>query len=173
MDPIEKARAEMGGLERFVAGLPGIEGYRNKEMRCDADKQVRDMLARRLEARRRKLTGMQGDLLTSGGLAWMDDVERAVGRFQLLIDKVKTAAYGYAPLFALNRVREDDLDRVVQFDQALMVEAARLDEALTALETAVKGNEGIKEALAAVSGLLASLNETFGRRVEVIQNSAE
>lgn len=171
MDPVEKAKAAMGGLEKAVAGLPGIKGYREKELRRDADKQVRESLARRLEIRRRKLTALQGELLAAGGLLWMDDVERVVGRLQLLIDRIKTASYGYAPLWALQRVKEGDLDRLVQFDQSLFDELGRLDEAVAGLEAAVKANDRIKEALGAVGDLLAGLNETFGRRAEVIQNA--
>ncbi|MGQ9489827.1 MAG: hypothetical protein ACUVR4_04365 [Anaerolineae bacterium] len=173
MDPVEQAKSEMGSFERAVFGLPGIKGYREKELRRKADKQVRDTLARRLESRRRKLTGLQGDLLAAGGLLWMDDVERIVGRLQLLIDRIKTASYGYAPLWGLNKVKEDDLDRLIAFDQALIDEVAQLDEAIDALEDAVKANEGLKEALAAVGDLLAGLNETFTRRSDVIQNSAQ
>lgn len=173
MDPVEQAKAEMGSVEKFVAKLPGIKGYREKELRRDADKQVRDTLARRLESRRRKLTALQSDLLSSGGILWLDDVERVVGRLQLLIDRVKTASYGYAPLWALNRIKEDDLDRLIAFDQALFDEVARLDEAIGGLEQAMQANEGIKDALQAVGDLLTGLNETFKRRSEVVQNAAE
>jgi len=64
-------------------------------MRRSVDKQLRDSLARRLEARRRKVTALQNDLLTGGGILYMDDMERVVGRLQLLIDRIKTASYGY------------------------------------------------------------------------------
>lgn len=173
MDPVEQAKSEMGSIEKFVAKLPGIKGYREKEMRRDADKQVRESLARRLESRRRKLTALQSDLLSAGGLLWMDDAERVVGRLQLLIDRIKTAAYGYAPLWALNRVKEDDLDRLLAFDQALFDEVARLDEAIAGLEAAVQANDGIKDALLEVGDLLNALNETFGRRTDIIQNATE
>lgn len=171
MDPVEQAKAEMGGLEKFVAKLPGIKGYREKELRRDADKQVRDSLARRLESRRRKLTALQSDLLSSGGLLWMDDVERVVGRLQLLIDRIKTASYGYAPLWGLNKVKEDDLDRLIAFDQALFDEVGRLDAAIDGLESAIQANTGIKDALLEVGDLLNALNETFGRRSDVVQNA--
>lgn len=172
MDPVQSAKDEMGGIESFFAKLPGIKGYREKEIRRDADKQVRDNLARRLESRRRKLTALQGDLLESGGLMWMDDVERVVGRLQLFIDRIKTASYGYAPLWAISRVKEDDLDRLVAFDQDLYSQLGPLDEAIGKLEQAVQANEGIKEALRSTGDLLAGLNETFNRRAEVIQNAS-
>jgi len=172
-DPLYNAESEMDSVERFLSRLPGIEDYRQKEMRRDADKQVREMLARRLDTRRRKLTSMQNDLLVAGGLQWVDDLERVVGRIQLLTDRVKTAAYGYAPLFSLNRVRQDDLDRIMAFDRALFGELGGLDAAIGSLETAVANRAGIGEALGAVGHHLSDLNEAFARRAEVIQNIAE
>lgn len=171
MDPVQSAKDEMGGIEKAIAGLPGIKGYREKELRREADKQVRDNLARHLESRRKKLTGLQSDLLSAGGLDWLDDVERVVGRLQLFIDRVKTASYGYAPLWGLNRIKEDDLDRLVAFDQDLYNQVPALDEAIGKLEQAVSANEGIKEALAAVGSLVSGMNETFTRRAEVVQNA--
>jgi hypothetical protein len=173
MEGVDRAESEMGKAEHFISSLPGIKGYREKEMRRDADKQVRDALARRLEARRRKLTAMQSDLLSAGGILWMDDMERVVGRLQLLIDRIKTAAYGYAPLFSLNKVKEDDLERIVAFDQSLFTEVGKIDEAAGALEQAIAANDGIKEALQKLGDLLSGLNETWGRRADVIQNVAD
>lgn len=171
MDPVQKAKEEMGGLEKAIAGLPGVKGYREKELRREADKQVRDNLARHLESRRRKLTGLQNDLLSAGGLDWMDDMERVVGRLQLFIDRVKTASYGYAPLFGLNRVQEEELDRLAAFDQDLYNQVGPLDEAIGKLEQAVAANDGIKDALRAVGDVVSGMNDTFNRRAEVIQNA--
>ncbi len=173
MDPIEKAKAQMGSVEKLISGLPGIKGYREKEMRRDADKQVRTALAQRLVSRRSKLTALQNDLLSSGGILWVDDMERVVGRLQLFIDRVKTASYGYAPLFGLNRVKEAELDQLTQFDQALFEQVGGLDEAIAGLDKAVQANEGIKEALAAVGAAVNGLNDTFARRADVIQNAGE
>ena len=70
-------------------------------------------------------------------------------------------------------MKEDDLDRLIEFDQALADEVGRLDEAIGGLEQAVQANEGIKEALKAIGDLLTGLNETFGRRADVIKNATE
>ena len=171
MDPVQKAKDEMGGLEKAIAGLPGVKGYREKELRREADKQVRDTLARQLETRRQKLTSLQNDLLAAGGLDWMDDIERVVGRLQLFIDRVKTASYGYAPLFGLNRVQEEELDRLAGFDQDLYDQVGPLDEAIGKLEQAIAANDGIKDALKAVGDIVSGMNQTFNRRAEVIQGA--
>ncbi len=169
MDVVEKAKAAMGGFEKVISGLPGIKGYREKEMRRDADKQVRDTLARQLEERRRKITGLQRDLLEAGGLLWLDDTERLVGRLQLLIDRIKTAARGYAGFFDLERVKEAELDRLAEFDRSLFMEIPKLDDGIAALKAAIEASDGIKEAVKGLGNLLAELNETFGRRADALR----
>jgi hypothetical protein len=172
MDPVQNAKDEMGGLEKAIAGLPGIKGYREKELRREADKQVRDNLARHLDGPRRRLVAVQNELVSAGGLDWVDDVERVIGRLQLFIDRVKTASYGYAPLFGLNRVDEEDLDRLAAFDQDLYNQAGPLEEAIGKLEQAVSANNGIKDALKVVDAQVSAMNDTFNRRAEVIQGAS-
>jgi hypothetical protein len=168
MDPIEKSKADMGPLTRKVTGLPGIEAYREKEMRRDADRLVRERLVRELEKRRDRIDGLQQDLLTAGGLQWMDDMQAVVGRLQLLIDRIRTAAYGYAGFFDLQRILEPELERLLSYDQALFDSLPGLDTAIDGLEKAVRANENIQAALGPVGTAVAELSDKFGRRMEAI-----
>lgn len=170
MDPIANAKSQMGALEGLLSKLPGIKGYREKELRRDTDKQVRDTLARELSERRTKITALQADLLSAGGLLWMDDLEKVGARLQLLIDRIKTAAYGYAGFFDVQRVKEAELDKLAQFDQALFEELPQLDATIESLAKAIAANEGIKDAATATGNILARLNETFGKRSEAVRS---
>lgn len=169
MDPIEKANREMGSVERAVTGLPGIEGYRAKDMRRDADKQVREMLARHLEGDRRRLTNLQNELLGKGGLLYMGDMERVSTRLQTLIDRIRTASYGYAGFFDLQRVKEPELDRLAAFDKALVEKLGPLDTAADNLGKAIAADEGIKDAIQALGDLISKLDDDFGHRAEAMQ----
>jgi hypothetical protein len=173
MDPIEQAKSEQGLIEKGVSWIPGYKGYKEKEIRRAVDKQVRDALAKKLDARARKLTSLEQKLLASGGILWMDDIEKLVSRLQTVRDRIKTASYGYAPFFDVTKVKEDDLDRMIQFDQELGQQLGALDEAVSNLEGAVKANEGISEAIEAANETLTALAETFNRREAVIKRTAE
>jgi cell fate (sporulation/competence/biofilm development) regulator YmcA (YheA/YmcA/DUF963 family) len=70
MDPVEKGKEQMGSLERAISGLPVISDYREKEMRREADKRVRNTLTQELETRRIKITNLQHELLSSGYSGW-------------------------------------------------------------------------------------------------------
>jgi hypothetical protein len=171
MDPIDKEKDTQGPIERTVMGLPGVRSYHEKDMRRDADKQVRDAFVRELEARRSRLSNVQQGLLAAGGLTWMDDVEHVMGRLQLLIDHVRTAAYGYAGFFDLERIQEPELEKLIDYDKSLFDDLPALDSALDGLEKAVQANDGIPAALQAVSDLLASANDKFTRRVDAMRTA--
>jgi len=173
MDPLEQATSEQNSLEKLVAWVPGYKGYKAKEVRREVDKQLRESLVAKLSTRQRKLTSLQSDLLSAGGLLWMDDMEKLVAKLQLFSDRVRTASYGYAPFFGAKKVKEDDLDRMYEFDTQLVADLGRLDEAITGLEGAIQTNENIKEWVQTTSTVLMSFNETFGRREEVITGIAQ
>lgn len=168
MNLVDKAKAGMGSLERTISGLPVIKDYREKEMRREADRRLRQTVARRLESSRRKLTGVQRDLVSSGKLRALPEMERAVGRMQLLIDRIKTAASGYTPFFDLEKVREDELDQLIAFDQAIGERVPAINDHINVLNEAVRSGEGFDEALDALMEALQALHDEFGQRQEAM-----
>ncbi len=70
-DSIEKARSEMGGVESFFSKLPGVAGYREKEMRRTRTSSCATRW-REAGVRRRKITALQNDLLAAAACCgWM------------------------------------------------------------------------------------------------------
>ncbi len=171
MDLVEKAKAAQGALERTFAGLPGVKGYKEKELRREADKTVRELLARDLDEQRKRLQALQVDLLSAGGLQWVDDVERAVNKLQTLTDRIRTASYGYAPLFDDVKVKEPQLEALAQFDQQMVERVGALQAEVDKLAAAVTAREGIGDAATALTDHVAMLNTVWGHRQEAILNS--
>jgi len=158
----------LGGLERVVASIPGYKGYKDKELRREADRLLREHIARQLDEGRRKLTELQIQLLNSGHLRLTDDLERATMKLQILLDKLKTARYGYSGFFDAVKVKEEELDALYAFDETLLKEAAKAGEAITKLAQAIKANEGIEQAIAELTAVAQGLLDTFAKREEAI-----
>ena len=72
---VDAANENMGAIERLLKGLPGIRGYVDKELRRDADKRLRMLIAGDLEQQKQTLFGLQTKLMKGGGLALLDDVD--------------------------------------------------------------------------------------------------
>lgn len=165
---VEQAKQNMSALERLLKGLPGISGYIDRELRRDADKRLRDLIANRLDEQKRALFDLQKRLMNSGGLAWLDDVDGAIQKLQLLIDRVRTASYGYAGLFDAVHIREAQLNALNRFDVALAARVAAVESAVNGLATAVSNNENIGALCGQLNDLLTDLNNLFGKRREAV-----
>lgn len=173
MSSIDRMKSQMGALERALAGLPGAQGYKEKELRRAADRQVRDALVQLLEDQRSQLTALQLDLVRSGRLEWADDLEQAIGKLQLLMDQVKTAAYGYTGFFDADKVREAELETLIQFDQEMVRRVGELQEKVGLVAQAVSNQEGVDQAVREVVHLLAELNQQWRHRGEAMRRAAE
>ena len=134
---VDAAKERMGAIERLLKGLPGIRGYVDKELRRDADKRLRDLIAQELEVQKQALLEVQRTLLEGKGLLWLDNVDQAVQKLQILIDRIKTASYGYAGLFDPVRVREEALDALHRFDQTLAERTVDVKMAVDGLRKSV------------------------------------
>jgi hypothetical protein len=165
---VEAAKEGMGAIERLLKGLPGIRGYVDKELRRDADKRLREMIAGQLEEQKQSLLKVQQRLLKGGGLKWLDDVDGAVQKLQILIDRVRTASYGYAGLFDPVRIKEEQLNALHRFDVALASRVATVHNAVSALEAAAASNENLNALIEQLTEIVAELNMLFNRRHEAI-----
>jgi hypothetical protein len=158
----------MGAIERLLKGLPGISGYVDKELRRDADKRVRELIAQELEVQKQALLEVQKMLLEGGGLLWLDNVDQDVQKLQILIDRIKTASYGYAGLFDPVRIREEQLDALNRFDQAMANRTVDVKMAIANLRKAVTEGGDVGDAVRKLTDLLAELNNLYSKRYEAI-----
>ncbi len=160
-------------LADFLRKIPVLSAYREKEMRREVDRRLREALAQALEAQRRRVTDLQRDLLrVPGGLGWMGLMERVQSRFTLLMDKIRTATDGYRPLFDLERVDEAALERLRRFDQDFAQEALRVEEDLDALRQAVGAGDapGLETGLRRLLDRLDALLRLWEQRDRLLQH---
>jgi len=155
---------------QFLSELPGISGYKERERRRELDKRIRQSLMEALEDVRSQWSDLQLDVLNVGGLRWMDDMERINSRLTLLADKVRSAAYGYRPIFDLDQVQEAALDRLLQFDRDLLKRIPTLGEKLKAARAAAQSSpDAFGKALNDFREALNALLEVYDKRDTLIR----
>jgi hypothetical protein len=164
----QKITDSKGLLENIVGKIPGFSGYMEKEARREADKLLRDTIAARYGEQLNRLALLQTQLLSSGGIEHVDNVQEAVTRLQRFIDMVKTAERGYSGFFDAVKVKEAELAKLYAFDNALLENAGQVTQAVDGLETAITSQDGIPAAAQKVVAVVAECNATFERRKEVL-----
>ncbi|MFC2036924.1 hypothetical protein ACFLYD_02990 [Chloroflexota bacterium] len=168
MDLRETVDENLGGLERLVGKIPGYKGYKDKELRREADKLLRTQLAGQLDDQRKRLSGLQMQLINQAQIEYVDDLERAVMKLQLLTDRIRTASYGYAGLFDAVKVKEEQLDALYDFDNQMFDFVLEIAADVDQVGSAISAKEGVGLTIAELVVTLEEANLTFGHRQEAI-----
>ena len=165
---LETVQASQGGFENLVNKIPGYQGYKDKELRREADKLLRMELAAKFDDQRKRLTELQHQLISQAQIEFLDDLERAVMKLQLLIDRIKTASYGYAGLFDAVKVKEAQLDALYEFDNQMLSFVDEVAAGVDQVSSAITAREDIGEAITDLVSTVAEANLAFGHREEAI-----
>jgi len=171
MDTYGKVKDSRSALEKLLDIIPGWGGYQERQTRRKADQVLRQTLAEKLADQRRKMDVAQQDLISHGRVDLVDDVGVAVTQLQTFIDRVRTAAYGYGGLLSADRVKEDDLDAVYEFDTALVDYADRIEGAIDRARAGLE-TEDLKSLILMIRDLAREANTVFDERKAVLSGNA-
>lgn len=166
----EKAKGEMRLSERIVAAIPGFRGYKEKELRRESDRLIRNHLHRKLAQAKSDLRDIFQKLSDRRFFEALTDVDRLVARFDRVAAKIDHASYGYAGFFNIVKIREGNLDKMIDFDNQLVDEVEEIMKEVEAFKTEIMKQE-IKKAKERVQHLAATLEafeKAFDKRGEVI-----
>ena len=169
----EKAKEEMRLGERILAALPGFRGYKEKELRRESDRLIRNHLYQRLMEARNDLKETFQTLSENRVQEVLTDMDHLVMRFDRVSEKINHASYGYAGFFNIVKIEEAKLDKMIQFDTDLMDEVENIvEEADTFKKEVSKQNfEKVRNHVTKVNDMLEALEETFEERHEVIEGA--
>jgi hypothetical protein len=166
----EKAKAEMRLSERIVAALPGFRGYKEKELRRESDKLIRNHLYRKLSEARKDLKETFQKLSDNRLQEVLTDMDRFIMRFDRVAQKINHASYGYAGFFNVVKVDEPKLDKMIEFDNGLMDDVTKIVEETSAFKKEVMGHDFDKVAahIQSLNSMVEELEESFDGREEII-----
>ena len=167
----EKAKEEMRLSERILAALPGFRGYKEKELRRESDKLIRNHLHQRLMEARKDLKETFQKLSDNRLHEVLTDMDRFIMRFDRVSEKINHASYGYAGFFNIVKVEEPKLDKMIEFDTNLIGEVEKIVEKADAFKKEVGKQkfEKVRDHISDLGNLLETLEETFEERDEVIK----
>jgi hypothetical protein len=163
----QKVQQAFNKVEQKMKDVPGYKGYKEKEVRREADKLLRMQAARGFDEQRRRLVNVQANLVSAGRLNAVLLLDRAAAKLQLLVDRLKTASYGYSGLFSAVKVREAELDALYTFDEALLSGVEKVKGCVSKVVAAANEEESTAAANCLVQ-VADELNETFGQRQDVL-----
>ncbi|MCZ2127179.1 MAG: hypothetical protein LC099_05315 [Anaerolineales bacterium] len=167
-DFFEKVSSQVDPFKKLASAIPGFKGYVERQNRRDADKLLRDTVARRFEERWTRASNLQAEMVSAGQLMYVDDMEKASLALRTFIDKIKTAARGYSGMFDAVKINEDELERLYKFDAAFLDLANDVSNALDNVEASMGDESALPAAIRHITSIARNAVELFERRSEIV-----
>lgn len=167
-DFFQKVTSQQDPFKKLASFIPGFKGYIERQNRRDADKVLRDTVARRFEDQWRRASQLQSDLVSNGQISFVDDMEKAAIKLRTFIDKISTAPRGYSGLFDAVKINEEELESIYQFDAAFFDLAEQVGRGLDNVEASLGDSAALPAAIRNVTTVARQAVETYNRRSEVV-----
>lgn len=152
---------------KLVSKIPGFKGYVEMQDRRASDKLLRDEIAARFTQLEKRVSEVQTQAISMGAIELLDQLESAAIKLRQFADRIRTAAYGYSPLFAAVKVRKEDLAVLYAYDLSLFEKADGIAAAIDNAEASL-GTEGITAAMRHLTRLSQEAVDAFNHRSSVI-----
>jgi hypothetical protein len=164
----QKVTSQQDPFKRLASLIPGFGGYIERQNRRDADKLLRDTVARRFDEQWKRASQLQVDMVSSGLIQYVDDMERAALQLRTFIDKISTAPRGYSGLFDAVKINEKELEAIYQYDAAFFDLADQVARALDNVEASLGDEAALPAAIRNITTIARMAVETYNRRAEVV-----
>jgi hypothetical protein len=167
---LSDVQGQMRLSERIAAFIPGFRGYKEKEIRRESDRLIRNHLYLKLSTERTDLREISQKLADRRYFDVMVDMDRLLAKMDRISEKINHASYGYSGFFDAVKVKEGNLDSMIAFDNRLLDGINALTSQIDAFKADLaSGNtSNMKTDVQNVTDKLESLENTFDQRNEVI-----
>ena len=170
-DFFQKVTSMQDPFKKLASHIPGFSGYVERQTRRDADKLLRDTVARRFEEQWKRVSQLQSDLVSNGMIAYVDDMEKAALKLRTFIDKITTAPRGYSGLFDAVKINKEELEAIYKYDAAFFDLAEQVARAVDNVEQTISDEAGLPAAIRNLTSLSRLAVETYEKRSEAVTGS--
>ncbi len=169
----QKVTSQVDPFKKLASYIPGFGGYVERQNRRDADKLLRDTVARRFDEQWKRASQIQVDMVNNGMIQYLDDMERAALQLRTFIDKISTAPRGYSGLFDAVKINEKELEAIYQYDAAFFDLADQVAHALDNVEASMGDEAALPAAIRNVTSIARTAVETYNRRMEAVTGNGK
>ncbi|OLD02178.1 hypothetical protein AUG19_06590 [archaeon 13_1_20CM_2_54_9] len=153
----ERTKAQTGLLEKIELVIPGFRGYKEKELRRESDRLLRNLIYQKLSDAEAQVKDAYRALVNEGASEAWDDTDHLIARMDRINERINHSEYGYAGFFDAIKVREPDLDRMMDYDDKLLEMSETIAKAAFDLKDSVD-NSRLQEARGKVTDAMKAVN---------------
>src|SRR5206468_4042331 len=132
-------------------------GYKEREIRRESDKLLRNQIYQKLSSAEAQAKDTYRSLVNQGLNDTWDDTDHLMARLDRVVERINHSEYGYAGFFDVTKVKEPDLDRMIDYDLQLLHMTDSVTTAIQGLKEAVD-NGHVQDAKGKISDAMKAVD---------------
>ncbi|AGI48460.1 hypothetical protein TALC_01486 [Thermoplasmatales archaeon BRNA1] len=158
-------------IERIGLYIPFYRGYKQKNLRRDEDRAIRNLIAQVLD--RAKVDLKNAERATVGDLQAMRDNERILSKVDRYYSDVKKAVNGYSGFHDSVKILETELDALIEWDAKLIDDVERLKSQTEQMSADADAGDSIATDMKIVERIIDDLIDNYRQRENVMRGFVE
>jgi len=169
-DIYAQAKSQMRLSEKIAAALPGFRGYKEKELRRESDKLIRNHIYLKLSKDKDNVRSIAQKIADKRYLDVLGDVDRLNAKMDRITEKVNHASYGYSGFYDIVKIKEENLDLMIAYDNQILDSVNALSAEIGGFKAQLLSGDysNLKDKIQSVADKFELLEDTFDKRQEVI-----
>ena len=169
----DQVSGSKGLIERITLYIPFYSGYRKKNTARDVDREVRYGIIRIMKGVKIDLEAVHREVVLGGDMDLARNVERIRTKTDTHCTRIEKAANGYSGIFATMKVKDEELDAVIEWDAKILEGADDLRKLMENVRNAAEDGEDIKKMLRNLENIIDDLMEQYAQRDKVLKGLAD
>ena len=168
-----RVEEDQGILKKIQMFVPGFRGYRRKEDLRDADKMLRMQLANKIALQRRSLEDCRSLITKTFNSKPLDVLGGLISQFKKVESQVNFAEMGYSGISADIAIKEDELNKIYEFDAGLIGDTVMMAQSIDKLKYSLAQQDDAKALvdMMEVKARITDFEDIFHRRVVVMEGT--
>ncbi len=163
----KEMKDELSLTERIALYIPIYKGYKEKNLRREEDRAVRQELSRAIQGTKADLATIQRELASQPEL--MMDLERIRTKVDRYDISIKKAVNGYSGFHDAVKILEDDLDALVRWDAKLIDDIKLLRQGTSDLLQSVDSGSELRAEIRNLERGVDSMMEDYNQRETIMK----
>lgn len=170
VDLRERVTEDRGLLKKLELAIPGFRGYRKREDLRIADSLLRKQLANNLGDIRERIELCRQDLTKNMEMDLLNSIGALMNHITSTENRVRHAEQGYSGVSADYNIREEELNRMYEWDLNLISDIEKISNAVNSLQATINtGNTAdINQKINEVENDIRAFNSLFDTRIQTI-----
>src|SRR5947199_3517721 len=164
----DRVEQDRGLLKKIQLVIPGYAGYRRREDIRAADNLLRIQLANQLKGVRGDLEDIRDQIAMDGTVQGLQSIGNAIFTIEGLEAKVRHAEGGYSGLSATIQIKETELDKLYEYDYAMLDSLDRASVVLPTIREAAADPKALEAAVKSMRDAITSFESAWKSRTNAV-----